>query len=196
MPQSLAELRQILSRVKPWVWAASMIAVVLLGYFLVQGWRYWQASSDVSSLNSQIRKLDGNIKLLGEAGELAAAGAGTNSSNGQRSGEELRTLFSPRSAETLMARVAETALKAGVDLTAMTPGAQSPTVLGELQYEVQALSISLQGATTDLFRFLSLLQKKVPVVTASQFSISGVNVFTTAQIQLLFYFSPEPIEES
>ncbi|MCH6552303.1 MAG: hypothetical protein IH804_09875 [Planctomycetes bacterium] len=128
MPQNLAKLRQIISRVKPWIGVASIISVVLLGYFLVQGWRYWQASGDVSSLKSQIKKLDDNTKLLVEAGELAAAEADTNSSNGQRPVEELRSLFSPQSTENLMVIVAKTASKAGVDLTGMNPGARLPAV--------------------------------------------------------------------
>ena len=53
MPQNLAELRQMLSRVTPWVGVAVILAVVLLGYFLVQGWRYWQASS-ITTTDCQI----------------------------------------------------------------------------------------------------------------------------------------------
>ena len=63
MPQNLVELHQLLSRVKPWVGVTVILAVALMGYFLVQGWRYWQASGDVSSLDREILNLENGTRL-------------------------------------------------------------------------------------------------------------------------------------
>ena len=112
----------------------------------------------------------------------------------QRTIEELDSLFSHRSTENLMTTVAATAVEASVELTAINPGPSQIKVLGVLQYQVQPISISLGGATTDLFRFLTLLQENIPVISVSDLTISGLSGTPLAQMQLLFYLSPTPIE--
>ena len=113
---------------------------------------------------------------------------------GQRTIEELNSLFSHRSAESLMTFVDATAVEAAVDLTAINPSPPQLEVLGELQYQVQRIDISVGGATTDLLRFLSLLHENIPVVSVSDLKISGLNGSPQAQMKLLFYLSPAPIE--
>ena len=191
MPQNLAELRQLLSRVKPWIGVAVILAVVLLGYFLVQGWQYWQASGDVSSLNQEILNLKNSTILAGRAAseELEEPPA-----EGQRTIEELNSLFSQRSAEVLMTAVADTAEEAAVELTAINPGQSQIEVLGELQFHVQSIAISVAGATPDLFRFLTLLHENVPVVSVSDLTIGGLSGSPVSEMQLLFYLSPAPFE--
>ena len=194
MAQNRSELRQLVSRVKPWVGAAVILAVVLLGYFLVQGWRYWQASSDVSSLDRKILNLENSTRLMILQGLAATEELESQTLDGQRSVEELEGLFSHRSAETLMTIVAATALEAPVELTAINPGPPQTLVLGELQYRAQPIAISVGGPIDDLFRFLSLLHDNVPVVSVSGLTIGGLGGAPQAQMQLLFHLSPAPIE--
>ena len=170
------------------------MALLLLGYFLVQGWRYQQASSDISSRTLQLLKVDNSIKLIVLAGEAASAEPERALEEGQRSVEELRPLFSARSAENLMQVVADTAVEADVELTAITPKSTETKVLGDLQFEAQPIAISLQGETADLFRFLNLLQDNVPVAAVSAITIGSLSEFPLAQVQLFFYLSPGPIE--
>ena len=216
MPQNLAELRQMLSRVKPWLGVAVILAVVLLGYFLAQGWRYWQASGDVTSLNREILNSENNTRIMVLAGLAASEELEEQPTAGQRTIEELQRLFSHRSAEDLMTIVAATAVEAAVELTAINPGDLQFKVLGELQYQVQPIVVSVAGTqgstlngrtppetllpsaanifTADLFRFLTLLHENVPVVSVSGLTISGLGGSPLAQMQLLFYLSPTPIE--
>ena len=94
-----------------------------------------------------------------------------------------------------MAAVASVASAASVELTSMNPDTPRSEVLGELQYQVQTLAIAVRGETADLYSFLSLLHQQVPVVIASNISIGGFGGRPQAQLQLLFYLSPGPIEE-
>ena len=117
MKQNIAEVRELFSRVKPWVWVAVILAVVLLVFYLVQGGRYWQAWADRSSLSEDIQKAERNIALLSEGSESASLVLESQQVNGQRSLEELRGLFSYQSTEKLMATVASVAAAASVELT-------------------------------------------------------------------------------
>lgn len=195
MAQNLSELGPMLSRIKPWVKVAVVLAVVLLAYYFFQGWRYWQAAGDISSLDQAIQKSSSNIarwdKIIKSADDELKRGE----ANGQRPMEELRSLFSPKPVENLMAIVAASASKASVDVTTMNPGTPRTEVLGEWQYQVLTLSITVKGATVDLYRFLSFLQTDVPVVSASEVRISGARGDRLAQMDLLFYLAPEPAPE-
>lgn len=195
MKQNIAEVRELFSRVKPWVWVAVILAVVLLVFYLVQGGRYWQAWADRSSLSEDIQKAERNIALLSEGSESASLVLESQQVDGQRSLEELRGLFSYRSTEKLMATVASVASAASVELTSMNPDALRTEVLGELQYQVQTLAIAVRGETVDLYSFLSSLHQQIPVMTASNISIGGFGGRPQAQLQLLFYLSPVPIDE-
>ena len=194
MAQNQATLRQLVYRVKPWVGVAVILAVVLLGYLLVQGWRYWQASGDVSSLSQEILKFETSTKLMVLQGEQSEAELESQPLEGQRTVDELESIFSHRSAESLMTIVAATALEAPVELTTINPGPPQIKVIGELQYRTQPISISVGGTTDELFRFLSLIHENVPVVSVSDLSIGGLGGSPQAQMLLLFYLSPEPIE--
>ena len=195
MPQNLSELGQMLSRVKPWVKVAVVLAVVLLAYYVFQGWRYWQSAGDISSLNQAIQKSDRNIARWDRIIKTADKELKSGEAKRQRSAGELRSLFSPKPVENLMAIVAASASKASVDVTTMNPGSPRTEILGEWQYQVQTLSITVRGATVDLYRFLSLLQTNVPVVSASEVRISGGRGDRVAQMELLFYLGPEPAPE-
>ena len=192
MPQNLNELGQMLSSIKPWVKVAVVLGILLVGYYFFQGWRYWQAASEISSLDQAIQKSDSNIARWDRIIKSTAEELERGEAKRQRPVEELRGLFSPKPVENLMAIVAASASNASVDVTTMNPGSPRTEVLGEWQYQVQTLSITLRGATVDLYRFLSLLQTDIPVVSASDVRISGARGSRLAQMDLLFYLAPEP----
>ena len=66
----MEELRQLLNRVKPWVLIACVLGVILIGYFAYQGFRYWRAWSDESSLAKEISVLDGKLEAVSPLGDL------------------------------------------------------------------------------------------------------------------------------
>jgi Tfp pilus assembly protein PilN len=196
MPQNLAELRQRLSEVKPWAGVAAILAVVLLGYFLFQGWRYLQASAEIAPLTREIQGLDNSILLMVRAAKASEAKLREQALDGQRSEAELRDLFRRQSPEDLMAIVADTALATAVNLTSMSPEFPETQIRGELQYEVESLSVAVEGATTDLNRFLTSLHENLPVVSVSEIRIDNLDDAPATQVQLVFYLSPSTIEET
>lgn len=195
MLQNLTNLGPMLSGVKPWVKVAVLLAVVVLAYYAFQGWRYWQATGEVSSLELAIQKSDRNVARIAGRVQTAAKELKSGEAQRQRPLGELHSLFSPQPIENLMAIVAASASRASVDVTTMNPGYPRTEVLGEWQYQVQTLSITVQGATIDLYRFLSLLQTDLPVMGASNVRISGARGSRSAQMELLFYLDPEPAPE-
>ena len=94
-----------------------------------------------------------------------------------------------------MATVASVTSAASVELMSMNPDTLRTEVLGELQYQVQTLAIAVRGETVDLYSFLSSLHQQIPVMTASNISIGGFGGRPQAQLQLLFYLSPVPIDD-
>lgn len=58
------QLQQLLNKVKPWIAIAGIMGVILVGYFAYQGFRYYQAQSDESSLAEEISDLDRKIAAL------------------------------------------------------------------------------------------------------------------------------------
>ena len=66
----MEEVRQLLNRVKPWVLIACVLGVILIGYFAYQGFRYWRAWSDESSLAKEISVLDGKLEAVSPLGDL------------------------------------------------------------------------------------------------------------------------------
>ena len=195
MTQNIAGLRQVLSRIKPWAGVAVVLAVVLLVFYLVQGWRYWHASADSYSLYQETQKSEEKIALMSESSEGATVELKGQQADRQRSLEELRDSFSYRTTGSLMATVASVASATSVELTSMSPDFPRTEVLGELQYQVQILAISVRGETPDLYSFLASLHQQVPVVIASDINIGGFDGRPQAQLQLHFYLSPGPIEE-
>ena len=59
------------------------------------------------------------------------------------------------------------------------------------------MALTLSGRTIDIYRFLSLLQQRLPVVSIPTVGLGGLDAVASAQVQLVFYFLPEasPDEE-
>jgi hypothetical protein len=188
MPQSLTELRQLLSRVKPWVAVTVVLAVALVGYYAIQGARYWRASQDTDSLNSKIRQLSRALRSGPAAGETVARQLETQ----QLRLAELRSSFNYPSTDELVAIVFDTARATSVELASMSVGDQQPRTLGETKFQVQPVALTVQGNMPDIYRFLAMLQERVPVVALSSINLASLDLEPSAQLQLLFYLLPEP----
>ena len=191
MVSSLTELRQHLSRVKPWVGVAVLLAVALLGYYSVLGMRYLDASERVASLNSEIRQLTASLgKPLPDEEALRAE----RESQEQRL-KTVRSLFNYPESDDLVGVFSATAREAAVALGQVTVGDRRLEPLGEIHYWTQPMVATLQGETVDIFMFLSLLQQKVPMAQVVSISMSGLEGLPSAQVQLVFYLSPQAASE-
>ena len=191
MPKSLVELQRHLSRVKPWVAVAALLAIALLGYYSILGMRYLNASGEVASLNSEIQLLS---RRLGPASPDMEALKAEQESLGQQL-EGLRDLYSYQEADDLVAIISDTARETAVALGLVAVADSHLETEGEIQYRIQPMTATIQGKAVDIYWFLSLLQQKVPVASVIGIGFSGLEGLPTAQIQLLFYLSPEAASE-
>jgi len=192
MGQDLSKMRQNLARVKPWIAVAAVVALALLGYYLLLGTRYWQASTAAASAREDIRASErrmgaahNNVSLL--SSELNAQ---------QPRVDALHGLFAVSSSDDLLGIISATATDAAVELNSISSDSPRKEMLGNLEYYVQPVGISLEGPVDNFSRFLSLLQQKIPVVSVMDVRISGVDATPAARIQLFFYLSPHAIEKA
>ena len=192
MPHSLTDVRDMFSKVQPWVGVAIMLAVLLLGYYAVQGLRYGRASADVNAVNREIEKSEQVFLNLKRQIEKASERLESPEVADLRPLAELNGLFAERSSEELMADVATIAFQAKVDLSSMNPSPRRTEVIGDLEYQVETLSIAVGGPTTDIYNFLTQLHASFPVVAASDVNISGFGDSPLAQMSIRFYLAPEP----
>ena len=213
-----------LSGVKAWVALAAIFSVALFGFYLVQGFQYWQAWGDVSDNRREIRSLERKINSLPQSAESNPR----SSSELERqltNLEALERLFHYPGTDELLAMVSSTAADVGLELLSMraeAPREETLNVLAHqvelvaisaepasnfgpeadpaetpdvLVFQVQPITISLEGPPANLTQFLTSLQQRVPVVSAPNIRIAGMDGVTTSKIQLLFYLSPHESPE-
>ena len=86
--------------------------------------------------------------------------------------------------------------ESALQLKSISSDASRTEHLGNLEYNVQPVGVTLEGPVDNFSRFLSLLQQKVPVVSANDVRIANLESNPTAKMQLFFYLSPHAIEET
>ena len=187
MPKNVAEIRLYLSKIKPWAAIAVVFALVLAGYYTIQGMRYWQAWEEPKAMTSETqhitRKLDsGTPRLQQMVADLETR---------QQTLAELSALFDYPDVGELMGIVSATAWETQVELPSIAAGDPTVTTIHGLQCRAQALTITLQGDAEAVYRFLYRLHEKVPVVSVPNLSIANPSANSTVQVQLVFYLSPE-----
>ena len=95
----------------------------------------------------------------------------------------------------MLEAVASTAQESGVALISSSVGDVQTDTLGDMVYQVRPVGITLDGDVINLYRFLTRLQQEIPVVAASKVRLSNLDTSPSAQVQLLFFLSPEPFVE-
>ncbi|MFQ5873205.1 MAG: hypothetical protein ACE5JL_05320, partial [Dehalococcoidia bacterium] len=139
MSQSLTQLKQYLYRVKPWVAVALLVAVVIVGYYSILGFRYWNASGEVDSLNSEIRTLTPKIRNLStrmEAFEGEEALLGTLL-------DTVPSRFSYIEPHNLVGILSATARESAVDLLRVSVGNGHPETEGDVEFWIQPMDTTL-----------------------------------------------------
>ncbi len=180
-------LRQHLTRIKPWIVVAAILGFVLLGYYLFQGVRYWQAWDQASSLRDEVTKLQTTLNSTPSTDSALPEDLAAQ----QRRLGELKDLFTYIATDDLMGIVSETARASSVQVLSLAVGDEEEEILGDLTYQVLPMTLNISGATDNFIRFLSLLHQKVPVIVASRIRLSNLDSGPAANVQLLFHLSPE-----
>ena len=198
MPQNLAELRVQLAQVKPWIYVALVLGLVLFGYYAIQGTRFYNAygvpyvgpDGKTQTLRAQLLEIQTEMGAKKPHVEEAQKKLGAK----QEQLAELRQLFDYPIIDDLVAIVSATAQESNLDLLSVTTGDPQVKTVGETVYSINAMSITLQGDTPNFSVFLSLIHDQVPMTEAAGLRIAGLADAPTARIDLNFYLLPQPIE--
>ena len=197
MPQNLAELREQLAQVKPWIYVAVALGLVLFGYYAIQGTRFYNAygipyvgpDGKTKTLRAEI--LDIRTELGAKKPKAAEAQKKLGTQEAQLA--ELRLLFDYPINDDLVAIVSATAQESNLELLSVTTGDPQVKTLGETVYAIRPMSVTLQGDTSNFSVFLSLMHDQVPVTQAMELRIAGLARSPTTRIELAFYLLPQPI---
>lgn len=191
MSQSIAELRRHLSRVTPWIAVAVFLAVVLLGYYAFLGFRYLKESDEVDSLTAQQEQLTTILSRIASDQEALKA----QEDSRQQQFDDAPSLFNYLESYYLVGILSDTAQESSINLERITVADERLETEGGIEYSIQPMSATIRGETLDIYRFLSLLQEKVPGTSIVNISMSSLEGLPLAQVQLLFYLSAETISE-
>ncbi len=181
-----------MSKVKPWVWVAAILAVALFAYYSMLGSRYMNASGDVSSFNAEISDLAAKIK--GTSPNVDALTAEQQALQAKL--QDVQEGFVLSESDALIGIISITAQETGVSLGRVATSALGSEERNGIQFSTLPISVKLEGNTVDIYRFLSLLQQKVPVARVADITLTNLEGDPTAEVELLFFLSPEvPLDE-
>ena len=199
MPQSLSEIRQLLSKVKPWVSVAVVLGVVVAGYYAFQGMRYYEARGipfvgPQGKEHTQLVEIDAIVhKLAGPKPEAQVAAS--NLADQKLRFEKLDSQFNPREVNDLLNVLSITAEDTGLALLSISTGAQRTGLHGAAEYGKQPVILTVNGSAANISTFLRLIQQQIPVASVPSIEITGLDGAPTSRISIFFYFSKEETQE-
>lgn len=178
--------------IKSWVIVALALVLVLLGYCGVLGVRFLNYGADAQTLAAEADKLSRIVDK--PAPTVMSLEADRDAS--QQKLDSIRDLYQCEERDELTALIVDTADDAGVNLDQIMTAGDRMKSVGDISYQPQSLSLSVSGSLTEVFSFLDLLHERAPTVELVQVGFSSSeDMPEEANIQLLFYLSPEYVAE-
>ena len=197
MPQNLAELRQQLAQVKPWVYVAVALGLVLFGFYAIQGTRFINAygipylgpQGKIGILRAELKDIHDEIN----ASNPNPAPAQKKLKAQELQSSELQGFFDYGATDGLVAIVSATAKESNLDLLGVTIGKPQIKTLGDTIFAIRPMQVNVQGDTPNITAFLSRLHDEVPVTSVPNIRIAGFDSTPTARIDLAFYLLPPQV---
>lgn len=178
--------------IKSWVIVALALVLVLLGCYGVLGVRFLNYRADAQTLAAEADKLSRIVDK--PAPTVMSLEADRDAS--QQKLDSIRDLYQCEERDELTALIVDTADDAGVNLDQIMTAGDRMKSVGDISYQPQSLSLSVSGSLTEVFSFLDLLHERAPTVELVQVGFSSSeDMPEEANIQLLFYLSPEYVAE-
>ena len=158
MSNSFADLQLRLQKLNIWLIVAIAIAVVLLGYYGILATRYYRAYEEVPVLEHQTVRLTRAMReSLPEEQALKIALESEESYV-----DALKSLFSYPQTDDMMAIMSTTSQETSVTLLSLALGDAQPEIVDGILYQVQPITVTLQGESDSISEFLHVLHQKVP----------------------------------
>ena len=169
-----------------------MVAALIIGlgvsvYFAILGFRYVNVSIQAGVSKEKIGKLEDSLR---EA-PPDIVGLKAERDSHAREMEELRALFSHGDVSELMALISKTSRETSVGLRSIAVGGSQAGAAEGVEYRLQAMMITVIGATDDMAGFFSALHTELPIFSITDLSITNPGSGSSGQARLLFYILPE-----
>ena len=191
MSNSFADLQLRLQKLNIWLIVAIAIAVVLLGYYGILATRYYRAYEEAPVLEHQTVRLTRAMReSLPEEQALKIALESEESYV-----DALKSLFSYPQTDDMMAIMSTTSQETSVTLLSLALGDAQPEIVDGILYQVQPITVTLQGESDSISEFLHVLHQKVPAFGILAIRMANLDDAPSAQIQFRAYLSPESISE-
>ncbi len=190
MNKSLSEYQQYLSRVKPWIAVAVVVGVVVFGYAISVVRGYSSGTDEVASLTA---KIDGLSAKAPQSPPDEAVLMAEQAVEQQMLGSAL-SLYSYEHQYKIVDMMSEAADEVGVSLTVVAVGNSSAMSQGGVPLFSQSMNTSVTGDTLDIYRFLAVLQDRVPSTDVTSLTLGSLGANTSAQVHFLFFLSPESVQ--
>ena len=180
-----------INRVKPWVAAALLLAVVVLGVYAFQTYRYW-SSTDRSVVLTQ--RTDILTALLARE-EPALAETAARLVAEQNRLEHLKGEFRYRANDGLITTLTTTAESNGIGLASITVADPAPEEIDGIRYQIQPIAVTALGSPEGITSFLESIGDLAPSATVCSIQLAGLDSTTVGKLRILFYLSPESIDD-
>ena len=187
MTSSFGHIGKQLAKIKPWVGIAVVIGVALLGYYGLLGMNYLKASAEVSTLEEEIRTASASLRL--PVPEIEGLEKERDLQEDRLSA--VRSLSTNLHTDDLVGILVATASETDVYLSHVGVGEVQNDQLDEVRYDTRSMSLGIQGEITDMFRFLTSVQRKIPLTRVPTFGITSADENSSAQVEMVFYMSPQ-----
>ncbi len=181
-----------LPKIKVWVAAALLFAAVLALYYGWLGFTYWQSWSRQGELGRQVQ--ENSVSLQKRAPDRQAAERDLAASEAGLAAT--KALFALSDPDSMTGVVLAAARRAGAGVVSLSVGELSAVVQEKVQYRTLPVSLTLSGDTAAVFRFLSELREETEAVSVSNVRLGGLDATPAAQLQLVFYLTPQEIKEA
>ncbi len=191
MPKNTQDLRYLLSGLKVWGVVAVLSALVITGFYGLQGYRYWNAWSGEKSMSKEVQRI--NTKLSREIPEVASTEF--NRVRQEERLEDMQSSYFQSSVGDIMKTVSAAARKTNVELSSLSAGDPIYEPVGGLEYKMQGLTVTAEAPTQNLYQFIERLSNSMPVMEVAAITIGNPGEKATAQMQLAFYLSPRLVTE-
>ena len=193
MKQDLARLKQQMAKVKPWVYVAVALALLLGAFYAFQGMQYYDAqgipfigpSGNIATLTQEKSSIE--QELAKEPPQLESLEAQLEQSRSQL--DDLRVQFNFSATDDLVNVVSATARESDLDLTTITTGDLKAETLNKTNYLVRPMSIALQGEPSNFSRFLKSIHQKIPVTGVGEIRFPALEENPTAPCSLYIFYN-------
>lgn len=175
-------------RIKPWVAAALVLGLALLGYYGVLGVRFLNYRSHEQTQTAETTMLSRSLRRATAKDveplrvQLAAA---------QQEQEQASALYARDEPEQMVRLVVDLARDAGVELGHISVGTPAKGMVSNVSYSVQPLEFLVSGDLTHVISFFSKLHQRAPNANIVKVGFSGLQEKPVANVQISLYESPE-----